>query len=98
MLAPIKFCGRICYSLYLVHAPVTVYVAWNCYRLGVTGTLGTILITLPIGMILSVLAGWLFHRGIELRFMNAGVKAKSTRAEIVHGRAPSEKALQLVAN
>jgi peptidoglycan/LPS O-acetylase OafA/YrhL len=69
-LAPVGFCGRICYSLYLVHAPITAIVAWNCYRFGITDPLGTLTVTLPLGVGLSVAAGWVFHRWVELRFMN----------------------------
>jgi len=81
LLAPIKFCGRICYSLYLVHAPIVEYVNWNCYRLGVTDTLGTLLITVPLGMGLSILAGWAFHRLVEVRFLNPSLP--STPGETV---------------
>jgi len=81
LLAPVKFCGHICYSLYLVHAPIVVYVTWNCYRLGVTDTLGTLLITLPLGMGLSILAGWAFHRLVEVRFLNPSLP--STPGETV---------------
>jgi peptidoglycan/LPS O-acetylase OafA/YrhL len=74
VLAPFQFCGRMCYSLYLVHAPITILISWNLYRLGVQSSLGTLLITIPLGTSLSLLAGYLFHRYIEKRFLNAPLK------------------------
>jgi peptidoglycan/LPS O-acetylase OafA/YrhL len=87
-LAPLRFCGRMCYSLYLVHAPIAAFNGWNCYRLGITDPVGLLLVTLPLGMGLSLLGGWLFHRLVEARFMNM---AKAPEAG---GRRPTAEVLQ----
>ena len=36
VLRPLRFCGRMCYSVYLVHGIVCIILAWNLVRLGIT--------------------------------------------------------------
>jgi len=72
-LAPLRFCGRMCYSLYLIHPLATVPVAWLCFRAGLTSSLATLLVTVPISMMVSVALGWGFYRLIERRFLNSPV-------------------------
>jgi len=74
LLAPLRFCGRMCYSLYLVHAPVALLISWNLYRVGVTSPTGVLLITLPIAAACSVGLSYLFHRLVERRFLNTPPK------------------------
>jgi len=69
-LAPLRWCGERCYSLYLVHAPIALIASWCFFRGGVTSTPGTLLITLPACVTFSVLTGWAFHRFIERYFLN----------------------------
>jgi peptidoglycan/LPS O-acetylase OafA/YrhL len=69
--APLRFCGRMCYSLYLTHPLAAAPVAWACYRSGLTSPAATVLVTLPLCAILSVGLGYAFHRVVERRFLNA---------------------------
>ena len=68
--APLRFCGRMCYSLYLTHPLVAVPVAWACYRLGLVSPAATVLVTLPVCTLLSVGLGYAFYLAIEKRFLN----------------------------
>jgi peptidoglycan/LPS O-acetylase OafA/YrhL len=68
---PLLFCGRICYSLYLIHWPVCKAIGHGLYLLGVRGDAATLLITLPIGVATSVFLAWGFYRLCERRFLNA---------------------------
>ena len=72
-LAPFRFFGRICYSMYLTHPLVTIPVAWVCFRVGLTSPGGTLLVTIPIAASLSVVLGWGFHRLVERHFLNPPV-------------------------
>jgi peptidoglycan/LPS O-acetylase OafA/YrhL len=69
--APLRFCGRMCYSLYLTHPLVVIPVAWMCYRAGLTSTLATVFVTFPLCVLLSVGFGHVFYRLIEQRFLNS---------------------------
>jgi peptidoglycan/LPS O-acetylase OafA/YrhL len=69
-LAPMMFLGRLCYSLYLTHYVIAVLLAHYCYRIGLRGANGTILVTIPLVTLLSILVAWMFHAGIESRFLN----------------------------
>jgi len=70
LLLPIAFCGRMCYSLYLVHWPVSVLLTAAFYRAGVRGLLPTLLIVAPFTIAASIAASWLFHLTVERRFLN----------------------------
>ncbi len=69
-LAPLRWCGERCYSLYLMHAPIALIVSWCFYSHGATTTLDTVRFTLPTCLVLSLLAGWAFHRFVERYFLN----------------------------
>jgi peptidoglycan/LPS O-acetylase OafA/YrhL len=84
--APLRFCGRMCYSLYLVHAPVCVLLGWACYRAGLTGPVQSLAITLPACLVSSLVAGLTFHRFVERRYLNSN---DATRAETVGARRPA---------
>ena len=77
-LAPLRWCGERCYSLYLVHAPISLIGAWCFFNAGVTSAVGTMLITVPMCTALSAVAGWAFHRFVERHFLN-GSAAPTTR-------------------
>lgn len=76
--APLRFCGRMCYSLYLTHPLVVAPVSWLCYRSGLTSAASTILVTLPLCALLAVGLGAVFNRAIERRFLNAPTPGKPT--------------------
>ena len=69
-LAPFRACGQICYSLYLIHMPITLFGSSLFYRAGLTSSVQTICIVVPICMLASILAAIRFHRHIEKRFIN----------------------------
>jgi peptidoglycan/LPS O-acetylase OafA/YrhL len=68
-LGPIASAGRRCYSIYLTHAPITLLTAWAAYNLGITSPLGTLLITMPVGLGISLLVGFHFHCWVETRWL-----------------------------
>jgi len=70
-LAPIRFCGDICYSLYLVHWPICKATSHLLHDAGVRGPWGAACIVLPCCVGASVAAGYVFHALIERRFLNA---------------------------
>jgi len=69
--APLRWAGQMCYSLYLVHGPVALFVQASLFRLGVTTPLEGLLITLPVSMAASLALGWVFHCKVERRFLNS---------------------------
>jgi peptidoglycan/LPS O-acetylase OafA/YrhL len=69
-LAPLRFCGRMCYSLYLVHPLTTLPVAWVFWRAGLVSPAVTLLVTSPLAVGLSVGLGYGFYRLVEQRFVN----------------------------
>jgi peptidoglycan/LPS O-acetylase OafA/YrhL len=68
---PLMFCGKICYSLYLVHWPVCKVIGHGLYMLGVRGNAATLLVTVPLGVAASVALSWGFFRLVESRFLNS---------------------------
>jgi peptidoglycan/LPS O-acetylase OafA/YrhL len=67
---PIVWCGRMCYSLYLVHQLPTRALSAGFHRLGIDSDLSVLLITVPCCMIVSIPLAWLFHVIVERRFLN----------------------------
>jgi peptidoglycan/LPS O-acetylase OafA/YrhL len=68
--APILVCGRMCYSLYLVHQILVKAVTTELIRMGVTSAWQVLLMNIPACVAVSVAAGWVFHRLVERRFLN----------------------------
>ena len=64
-LAPIAACGRMCYSLYLAHWPITKIVSQVAERAGLESSASTLAVTMPIAVLLSVLAGTGFYYLVE---------------------------------
>jgi len=69
-LAPLFVCGAMCYSLYLVHALVTKGIGHAMALGGYTSVWQTLLVTLPMCVVFSLVAGWTFHVAVERRFLN----------------------------
>jgi peptidoglycan/LPS O-acetylase OafA/YrhL len=67
---PITWCGVMCYSLYLVHWPITKAVSHICYWQGVDTPLETMLISVPLGLFFSIVCGYWFFMLVEQRFLN----------------------------
>ena len=70
LLSPLNFCGKMCYSLYLVHWPITKLVSHLLFRLGVRGTVQTLAVVIPSCIAVSVGAAWVFCQLVEKRFLN----------------------------
>ena len=71
VLRPLRFCGAICYSLYLIHVPV-VMVCTHILLQFVDNTAANVgLIILPACFAGAILAAWIFHLLVERRFMNS---------------------------
>src|SRR5438067_4214347 len=64
---PIAKCGEMCYSLYLLHWPITIVVTEALYRAGVRGVWRTLVIVAPLAILSSLIGSWLFHLLIERR-------------------------------
>jgi peptidoglycan/LPS O-acetylase OafA/YrhL len=73
---PLQWAGRMCYSLYLVHAPVAILIQWNLFRLGICSPTAGLLITLPAAMTASLLLSRVFHVYVEARFLNPPQRAR----------------------
>jgi peptidoglycan/LPS O-acetylase OafA/YrhL len=76
LLRPLMFCGTICYSLYLIHWPITKLVSHVCFDLGVTSVWGTLAVTIPVATAASLGAAWVFHLLVERRFLNSAHTAR----------------------
>jgi peptidoglycan/LPS O-acetylase OafA/YrhL len=70
-LTPLFWCGTICYSLYLAHALLVRIVQKALYTAGVTTGVGTLLVTIPLCVGISLLAGGAFYKIIERRCLPA---------------------------
>ena len=88
MLRPLAFCGKICYSMYLIHPPLVRCVGKSFHRLGVRGDLATLTLTTPISIAISIVAAWVFYTMVERRFLNAagGDKSRGVRIGLWHRR------------
>ena len=71
MLRPLAFCGKICYSLYLIHPPLVRYIGKSFQRLGVQGDFATLALTMPVSIAISIAAAWAFYILVERRFLNS---------------------------
>lgn len=69
--APIVWCGKMCYSLYLVHQLPTRALSAGFYRLGIDSNLEILLIVVPACVAVSIPLAWYFHLLVERRFLNA---------------------------
>lgn len=70
LLWPIAMCGRMCYSLYLIHWPLCKIMAALLVFMGVRGFVPELTIIPPILIAISLLAGWTFHILVERHFLN----------------------------
>ncbi len=64
------WCGRMCYSLYLVHYPIASVLGAALAARGVRGVGPVVLVAIPCVTALSLLAGYAFHVTVERRFLN----------------------------
>ena len=77
-LRPVTLCGTMCYSLYLVHAPIVAVVSRVLDRMGARGDAAVVLVVLPVSTLISVLAGWIFYRLVERKFLNTSPRTTAS--------------------
>jgi peptidoglycan/LPS O-acetylase OafA/YrhL len=65
---PIAYCGRRCYSLYLVHYPITKAISHVMSKAGYATPLPTALVTAPLGVACSLLVASIFYTHVERPF------------------------------
>ncbi len=66
----LSFCGRMCYSLYLVHYPIASVLGAALAARGVRGVVPVLGVTIPLVVAAALVAGYAFHVTIERRFLN----------------------------
>ncbi|MBS1819481.1 MAG: acyltransferase [Acidobacteria bacterium] len=70
LLRPVLSCGRMCYSLYLVHQIPVKGLTMALYLAGFTSATATLFLAVPLSIGLSVALGWVFFELVERRFLN----------------------------
>ncbi len=80
-LAPVRACGRRCYSIYLVHMLVCSLVAATLPSFGLGGFWARTAVVIPVTGVVSVAAGWVFYHLVESRFLNAPATATQPAVE-----------------
>lgn len=87
---PLQFCGTMCYSLYLVHYPISKGLSHALYLAGLESNLSTLLVTVPACLATSLAVAWPFHVFIERRFLNA---TQASHVKIANGLSQPEATL-----
>jgi peptidoglycan/LPS O-acetylase OafA/YrhL len=72
-LAPLRWCGVRCFSIYLVHWPVCKTVGAALFAAGVRGDAEVMVTAVPASLALTLAAGHLFYVTIERRFIPGAV-------------------------
>jgi peptidoglycan/LPS O-acetylase OafA/YrhL len=80
---PVSWCGRMCYSLYLVHMPIVKLISHGLWMAGLQSTMATCLVTVPLCLLTSILAGYVFYLRIERHFLNTREPAPATPAPVM---------------
>jgi peptidoglycan/LPS O-acetylase OafA/YrhL len=70
-LEPLRWCGQMCYSLYLSHWPMVFGVSALLYYCGIKSTRGTLLVTVPVCMVVALVVARAFYLLVERRYLNA---------------------------
>jgi peptidoglycan/LPS O-acetylase OafA/YrhL len=71
ILGPLRSCGLMCYSLYLVHMPVAMLILAGFRAAGIAPESLSPFISLPVCAIPALWLSWQFHLTVERRFMRA---------------------------
>lgn len=70
LLRPLRYCGRICYSLYLVHLPVVLILTPWLYTAGLHSLFATVFVAVPIALAAAVIVASCFFAVCERHFLN----------------------------
>src|SRR5207244_7475173 len=70
VLRPLMACGTMCYSVYLIHYPFAKGISHALSLAGADGPVVTLFVTLPVCTAVSLVAATVFHRLVEMRFLN----------------------------
>ncbi len=73
LMRPLRYCGAMCYSLYLVHWPLAKAASHALYIAGITSVWGTLLVVLPAVLLTVFAVAIPFHIYIERRFLNRAI-------------------------
>ncbi|MGH7968628.1 MAG: acyltransferase family protein, partial [Limisphaerales bacterium] len=71
-LRPLRYCGEMCYSLYLIHWPVVTLVGWAFSQLRFRNPWVVFSCGLLCCLSVAMAAARVFHRWVERRFWNPG--------------------------
>ena len=82
MLAPITWCGGMCYSLYLTHWPVVKALSHWLTLCGFTSLRSLLFVLFPICVIASVLVARVFFLLVERRFLNPPTVSAPAKLDI----------------
>lgn len=74
MLGPLRWCGAMCYSLYLTHWPVCKLLSHGLYVAGVNDPWYTLCFSIPLSVMTSLGVSYLFFLAVERRFLNASAQ------------------------
>jgi len=75
ILTPLRYCGQMCYSLYLVHFPVVFFLALLATLAGLHASP---LVSIPVCSAVAMAASWQFHLYVERRFLATPVGARGS--------------------
>jgi peptidoglycan/LPS O-acetylase OafA/YrhL len=78
---PLRVCGQMCYSLYLVHQLPVRATSTALYAMGFSSGASTLFVTVPACIGVSVALGWLFHISVERRFLNTAHPRTATERQ-----------------
>ena len=87
VLMPVTFCGRMCYSLYLVHWLVAVVLGHLLLQAGIHGLVPVLTISAPIIFAVSIGASWAFYMLVERHFLNTANMTAADLAAAAKGEA-----------
>jgi peptidoglycan/LPS O-acetylase OafA/YrhL len=71
-LTGLRLCGLMCYSLYLIHLPVSSFVHAGLEEAGINTTSLSPFLTIALCGTPAIWLSWRFHTSVERRFMSGG--------------------------
>ncbi len=77
-LAPFRYCGTICFSMYLVHWPICKLISHAMYLNGIRDGWSMLLIAVPLSLASSIVVAACFYHLVERRFLNVNKPTSET--------------------